>query len=104
MKYFKIVAFIFVSVVMLAFKAQYSGALMGTILPLEGIQEIMVVSGPDTIKVTHSNGSFLLKNLEPKTYTVLVKAVPPYQDYTLNDVAVIDSATTDIGQIKLLQE
>ncbi len=48
--------------------------------------------------------AFLLKNLQPKTYTLIVKAIPPYRDYTLNDVAVIDSATTDIGEIKLLRD
>jgi len=104
MKHLRIVALIFMSVMMLAFKTQYTGAMQGTILPLEGIQEIRVIAGPDTIKVTHRNGTFVLKNLPPKTYTVMVKAIPPYLDYTLNDVAVIDSATTDIGQIKLLQE
>ena len=104
MKHFQIVTLIFMSVVMLAFKTQYTGAMQGTILPLEGIQEIMVIAGPDTIKVTHANGAFLLKNLPPKTYTLMVKAIPPYLDYTLNDIAVIDSATTDIGQIKLLKE
>ena len=104
MKYLKILSLIFLSAVMLAFNVQYTGAIQGKFSPLEGIQEIRVVSGPDTIKVTHTNGSFLLKNLQPKTYTVIVKAIPPYQDFTLNDVAVIDSATTDIGEIKLLQD
>ena len=104
MKPIQLVALILMSVLMLAFKVQYTGAIQGTVLPLEGIKEIMVIAGPDTIKVTHANGAFLLKNLQPKTYTLMVKAIPPYRDSTLNEVAVIDSATTDVGQIKLLRE
>ena len=104
MKYLKIATFVFLSLAFFAFKPQYSGAIQGNIAPAEGIQQVLVISGIDTIPVTHANGSFLIKNLPAKTYIVLVKAIPPYLDYTLNEVAVIDSATTDIGNIKLLQE
>jgi hypothetical protein len=104
MKYFKIAALILLPVALFAFNAQYSGAIQGTVLPLEGIAQVMVISGTDTINVPNNNGSFLLKNLPAKTYTVMVKALPPFLDYTLNEVAVIDGTTTDIGKIQLQKE
>jgi hypothetical protein len=104
MKYFKIAALIFLPVALFAFRGQYSGAIQGTLTPVEGIAQVMVISGTDTINVPNNNGSFLLKNLPAKTYTVMVKALPPYLDYTLNEVAVIDSTTTDIGKIQLQKE
>ena len=89
--------------VLFAFKAANSGAMQGKISPPEGIAEILIIAGTDTLKVPNQRGNFIAKGLKPNTYTVLIKAVPPYQDYILQEVAVIDSVTTDIGQIKLLQ-
>ncbi len=71
MKYFKLLSFLSLAVVLLAFNAQYTGAIQGKFLPSEGIQEIRVISGPDTIKVTHNNGSFPAKK-------------PPAKDLYLN--------------------
>jgi hypothetical protein len=87
---------------LLAFKAANSGAIQGKISPVEGIAEILIISGTDTLKVPNEQGSFIVKSLKASTYKVHVKALPPYQDYVLNEVAVIDSAVTDIGQLKLL--
>lgn len=103
MKYLKIASITLLTFALFAFKAQNTGGMQGKIMPVAGIQEVMVISGTDTLKVQTNNGSFLLKNLKARTYSVLVKANSPYKDYTLRDIAVIDSATTDIGQIKLLQ-
>ena len=88
----------------LAFKAVNSGAIQGKISPAEAISEILVVAGTDTLRVPNQQGSFLIKSLQPATYTVVVKAKPPYQDFILREVAVIDSVTTDIGQVKLLRD
>lgn len=85
-----------------AFKATNSGAIQGKINPPDGIAEILVIAGTDTLKVPNQQGIFVVNSLSANTYTVLVRAIPPYQDYILHEVAVIDSATTDIGQIKLL--
>jgi hypothetical protein len=103
MKYLKVVSLVTLSLLLFAFGKQNSGAIQGNIAPAQGIQQVLIISGPDTIPAPHVNGKFIIKNLPSKTYTVLVKAVPPYLDFSLNEVAVIDSATTDIGQIKLLK-
>ncbi len=103
MKYLTVIALAILSLSLLAFSKQNSGAIQGTIAPAQAIQRILIISGTDTIPVIHNKGKFLLKNLPAKTYKILIKAAPSYLDYSLNEVAVIDSATTDIGQIKLLQ-
>ncbi|RZK16268.1 MAG: carboxypeptidase regulatory-like domain-containing protein, partial [Flavobacterium sp.] len=36
-------------------------------------------------------------------YTVWVKAVAPYKDTSIENVAVTDTSTTNVGEIKLLQ-
>ncbi len=103
MKYLTVITLAILSLSLFAFSKQNSGAIQGNVSPVQGIQRILMISGPDTIPVIHTNGKFMLKNMAAKTYKILVIAVPPYLDYTLNEVAIIDSTTTDIGQIKLLQ-
>ena len=96
-------AFIFMLLcALLAFKAANSGAIQGKISPAEGIAEILIIAGTDTLKVPNQQGNFIVQSLKANTYRVHIVAVPPYQDYILNEVAVIDSATTDIGQIRLI--
>jgi len=88
----------------IAFKGVNSGAIQGKISPTEGISEILVIAGTDTLRVPNQQGNFLVKNLRAATYVVMVKALPPYRDLILKEVAVIDSATTDIGSVKLLRD
>jgi len=88
----------------IAFKAVNSGAIQGKISPTEGISEILVIAGTDTLRVPNQQGTFLVKNLPAATYAVVVKALPPYRDFIIKEVAVIDSATTDIGSVKLLRD
>jgi hypothetical protein len=46
---------------------------------------------------------FAFSKVKKGTYTVWVKANAPYKDASVENVAVTDSATTDIGEIKLQQ-
>ncbi|WP_432713759.1 carboxypeptidase regulatory-like domain-containing protein [Pedobacter sp.] len=103
MKFFKIAAFILLPIALFAFKTQYSGAIQGKISPINGFQQVLVISGVDTLTVQATNGSFNVAHLRPRTYKIWIKAIPPLRDSVLNEVAVIDSATTDIGQIQLQQ-
>jgi hypothetical protein len=103
MKNFAYASIIILLCAFFAFKAVNSGSIQGKISPPEGIAEILIITGTDTLKVPNQQGNFTVKSLKANTYTIHIKAIPPYQDYILNDVAVIDSTTTDIGQIKLRQ-
>jgi len=50
-----------------------------------------------------SQGVFAFSNLKEGVYTVWIKANAPYKDAIIEKVAVKDSATTDLGEIKLQQ-
>lgn len=88
---------------LLAFTAQNTGGLKGQITPVAGIGQVLLITGRDTLVVPVQNGSFKLNQLKARTYQLIVKTIAPYQEFSLSEVAVIDSATTDIGQIKLLR-
>jgi len=86
-----------------AFTLVRSGGIQGKVSPADGVEIVMAVSGRDTLRAELNNGSFSFKDVKPATYTVWVKAKAPYKDASIENVAVVDSATTDVGEMKLVQ-
>lgn len=86
-----------------AFSTIDQGGIQGKVTPAEGAKEVVAVMGTDTLRSQVSNGTFMFSNVKKGTYTVWVKANAPYKDAAVENVAVTDSATTDIGEIKLMQ-
>lgn len=92
-----------ISVGLFAFGSIKQGGIQGKVTPAEGAKEVLAVAGSDTLRSQMSNGAFVFSNVKKGTYTVWVKANAPYKDASVENVAVTDSATTDIGEIKLQQ-
>lgn len=88
---------------LLSFSFIQTGNIRGKILPATAASEVFAVLGTDTLKVTNNSGNFTFPNIKTGTYTVIVKGIPPYQDVSVRNVAVIDSVTTDVGVVKLQQ-
>lgn len=86
-----------------AFGSIKEGGIQGKVTPAEGAKEVFAIAGTDTLKSQISNGAFVFSNVKKGTYTVWVKANAPYKDASVENVAVTDSATTDLGEIKLQQ-
>jgi len=91
------------SIGLFAFGSIKEGGIQGKVTPSEGAKEVVAVAGTDTLRSQISNGTFVFSNVKKGTYTVWIKANAPYKDAAVENVAVTDSATTDIGEIKLLQ-
>lgn len=91
------------SIGLFAFGSVKEGGIQGKVTPAEGAKEVVAVAGTDTLRSQISNGVFVFGKLKKGTYTVWVKANAPYKDAAVENVAVTDSATTDIGEIKLQQ-
>ncbi|WP_316822053.1 carboxypeptidase regulatory-like domain-containing protein [Pedobacter gandavensis] len=88
---------------LLAFSASREGGIQGKVNPAEGAAQVLAISGRDTLHATVNSGSFVFSKVKAQNYTIMVKANPPYKDTSIENVAVVDSATTDVGEIKLLQ-
>ena len=91
------------SIGLFAFGSIKDGGIQGKVSPAEGAREVVAIAGTDTLRSQISNGAFVFSNVKKGTYTVWIKANAPYKDASVENVAVIDSATTDIGEIKLQQ-
>jgi len=88
---------------LLAFTSIREGGMKGMIAPAESAGQVMAIAGSDTLKANVAAGRFTLTNVKKGTYALWIKARPPYKDTLIRDVAVIDSAVTDVGVIKLKQ-
>ncbi|HKG06247.1 MAG TPA: hypothetical protein VKB19_07315 [Pedobacter sp.] len=88
---------------LLAFTSTRFGGIRGTVSPADGVIQIVAIASSDTLKTNVTDGKFTLSNVKKGTYTIWVKAKAPYKDTTVETVAVIDSAITDVGEIKLQQ-
>ncbi|EDM37584.1 hypothetical protein PBAL39_10581 [Pedobacter sp. BAL39] len=98
-----ILGIVLLSVGLLAFTKARTGGIQGKVNPAEAAVQVLAVSGKDTLTTMVNGGTFVFSNVKAGTYSVMVKAVVPYKDVTLSNVAVVDSATTDVGVIRLLQ-
>lgn len=92
-----------VVLVAMAFMTIKTGNIQGKVSPVDGALDVLAIVGTDTLNTTVSNGNFAFRNVKTGTYTVVIRANAPYKDQSVKNVAVIDSTTTDLGLIKLLQ-
>lgn len=88
---------------LIAFTFSKESGIIGRIFPANAASEVVAVSGSDTLKTTINNGAFIFSPIKPRTYIIWIKANTPYRDTVVENVAVIDSTLTDIGEIKLQQ-
>ncbi|QPH37764.1 carboxypeptidase regulatory-like domain-containing protein [Pedobacter endophyticus] len=100
---FSLIALTALAFFIVAFTNVKTGGMFGKITPADGASAVSIVGGADTLKAQLVQGTFTFSNLKEGVYTVLIKANAPYKDAIIDKVAVKDSATTDLGEIKLQQ-
>ena len=87
----------------IAFTNTKLGGIIGKISPADAASSVSLVAATDTLSAQVSQGVFTFTNLKQGVYTVVIRANTPYKDAVIEKVAVKDSATTDLGEIKLQQ-
>ncbi|WP_316802525.1 carboxypeptidase regulatory-like domain-containing protein [Pedobacter nototheniae] len=97
-------ALIVSSVCFIAFTGIKLGGITGRVNPANAVISVsLAAAGADTLKAQVNDGAFTFTNLKQGVYTVWIKANAPYKDTVIDNIAVKDSATTDLGEIKLQQ-
>jgi len=86
-----------------AFNTIKLGSITGKISSADTIAEVSLIVGADTVRTPFSQGSFTFANLKQGVYKVWIKANLPYKDLMIENVAVKDSSTTDLGTISIQQ-
>lgn len=105
MKTIKHLAFLILSVslIFMAFINIKLGSIIGKLNPINGAKMVIIIKGTDTLKASLNNGQFKFSNLVQDVYNIQIIANEPYRNSLIENVAVKDSSTTNVGEIKLLQ-
>lgn len=92
-----------VTVAMLhAFRLMQTSSISGKVIPPEGAEMVVAISGTDSVRTTVINGAFVF-TAKPGTWRVTVRGRPPFKDAVLERVDVQDGQNTDVGEIRLQQ-
>ncbi len=81
-----------------------SGAVKGSILPLEASPYVMAISAEQDTLGTYADketGFFMIKGVEPGTYKLKIEPVDGYEEKTIEAVEVQLDNVTDLGEITL---
>lgn len=80
---------------------QTGGSIKGMISPPNGAARVWAVSKEDTASCVVIKGEFIIGNLMPGNYTLIVEAIPPYKNQRKESVTVVQHRQTDVGFIVL---
>ena len=85
-----------------SFNAFQTKSIKGTVTPADKAVRAWAVSPVDTLNAEVQNGSFEIKDVKAGTYSVIIEAQEPFANTRKKDIVVsADSATTNVGEIKL---
>lgn len=98
---FKILAMLVVVVILFSFTVFKAATITGRVTPAEGLKDVWAVSQSDTARGTVSQGNFMIENVKPGTYKVIIDANAPYKDIVKEAVSVVEGQPVDMGEIKL---
>lgn len=80
-----------------------SGAITGTVTPLESYPLIYAINGLDTLgTIIDANGKFYFNGVEEGTYKVEFKTTAPYVNKTIQNVNVVKGSISNMGSVSLL--
>ena len=86
---------------LMAFTTVETGTIKGTLNPANSVNQVLAISGTDTLKVTPDSTSFTFDQVKAGSYTVIIDAKEPLKDKALENVTVKAGEVADLGEIKL---
>ena len=85
----------------LAFRMNYNSPVKGSVTPPNGASRAWVISSHDTLSAPVIEGNFMINNVKPGNYTLMLEARPPFRDSYKQDVLVVEGQPTDVGVIEM---
>ncbi len=89
------------AVTLFAFRHFAPASIAGRVTPPEAVKDVWAVSLNDTARGQVTQGSFIINNVKPGTYKVIIDANAPYKDVVKEGVSVTEGQPVDLGEIKL---
>ncbi len=87
----------------LAFRVYFNSPVKGSVSPANGASRAWLISRQDTLNAPVIQGNFMITNVKPGNYTLMLEAKPPFRDSFKQDVLVVEGQPTDVGVIEMNQ-
>jgi hypothetical protein len=86
-----------------AFRDIWNSPVKGSVMPMNGAIRAWLISKSDTLNSPVLQGGFMITNVKPGNYLLMLEGKPPYRDSFKQDVLVVDGQPTDVGIIEMNQ-
>lgn len=86
-----------------SFQKFWNSPVKGSIDPEDGALRAWVFSKTDTLNAPVLQGKFMIANVKPGNYTLMLEGKPPYRDSFKQDVVVVDGQMTDVGVVGMIK-
>ncbi len=86
-----------------SFQKFWNSPVKGSVNPEDGALRAWVFSKTDTLNASVIQGNFMITNVKPGNYTLMLEGKPPYRDSFKQDVVVVDGQMTDVGVIEMIK-
>jgi hypothetical protein len=87
----------------MAFRVFWNSPVKGSVNPSNGASRAWLFSRTDTLNSPVIQGNFMITNVKPGNYTLMMEGRPPYRDSFKQDILVVDGQPTDVGVIEMHQ-
>lgn len=92
-----------IALLLFSFISRWTGTVKGTVNPSDGALRAFVFSARDTFSANVNNGTFIILNVKPGSYNLLIEGKPPYRNVIKESISVIEGEPTDVGTIEMLK-
>jgi hypothetical protein len=86
-----------------SFKIFWNSPVKGSVNPANGALRAWVFSKTDTLNAPVIQGNFMITDVKPGNYTLMLEGKPPFRDSFKQDVVVVDGQMTDVGIIEMIK-
>jgi hypothetical protein len=91
---------IFLAMLALSAYHKIQTSISGRVIPVDGANVAWAISTKDSVTSNIVNGAFSF-SVKPGIYRIIVDALEPYKDATVENVTVKEGQTVDVGEIVL---
>ena len=84
-------------------RMMYNSPVKGSVTPSNGAIRAWVFSRTDTVSGDVNAGNFMIENVKPGSYTLMVEGQPPYRNAVKEGITVVNGQMTDVGVIEMTQ-
>jgi hypothetical protein len=86
-----------------AFRPYWNSPVKGSVTPADAGIRAWVFSKTDTLNTPVLQGNFMIDNVKPGNYTLMVEGRPPYRNMVKQGIIVVNGQLTDVGVIQMIQ-